>query len=571
MADNSYVSGLRVRIRAPFDAVVRNRRIVGAALMALMLVACSRGAAPAQKPSASTPGNIKTGGTLTFVQRSDPTSWDIWGAQRTIDPTRSAADMVFSPLIIPAADPNGGCDIKFEGELAESWKYLDPKTLEVKLRPGVKWHNKPPANGRDLTSDDVVFTFEDRFKQGGAGATFLGKTVFDHAEAVDPLTVKLYLKMPYANFLEDLYTTGWAWIVPRGFAGPDGKEWLEQPEKSWIGTGPFMFKEFQPGVKTVFEKNPNYFKSGKPYVDRVEMLTIADESTKLAQMRSGSLDVYPSAGPRSAADLKRTNSEMTVKSCPSRFTESLNFPLDKAPWGDVRVRQAVSMAINRDALIKTVLNGQDAFAGILWPNDPEAIKLEDFPPEYRKYLEYRPDEAKQLLAQAGFPNGFSTKLIFTPAYGSPWNELSEAIVTMLRGVGIQADMELMEYGAYIRQVVVNGEFDAPTMRYANRFSISDMAGGNLWSKHPAVDTTRLKKVPDEKLDGMIEEYFATFDTSKRKEQAKQIQYHLAETVPLLYNPTWGNALIAQPWVKNIAWRGNEKFFTNILDQAWIDK
>src|SRR3954454_19366372 len=176
MADNSHVSGLRMRVRAPFDAVVRNRRIVGAALMALMLVACSRGAAPAQKPSASAPGNIKTGGTLTFVQRSDPTSWDIWGAQRTIDPTRSAADMVFSPLIIPAADPNGGCDIKFESELAESWKYLDPKTIEVKLRPGVKWHNKPPANGRDLTSDDVVFTFEDRFKQGGAGATFLGKT-----------------------------------------------------------------------------------------------------------------------------------------------------------------------------------------------------------------------------------------------------------------------------------------------------------------------------------------------------------------------------------------------------------
>jgi peptide/nickel transport system substrate-binding protein len=511
------------------------------------------------------------GGTLTFVQRADPTGWDIWGPQRTIDPVRASADMVFSPLIIPSANVTGGCDFTFEGELAESWKYLDNKTIEVKLRPGVKWQNKPPINGRDLVADDVVYTFEERFKQGGAGATFLGRTIFDHAEAVDPSTVRIFLKMPYANFLEDLYTTGWGWIVPRGYAGPDGKEWLEAPEKSWIGTGPFTFKEFQPGVKVVFEKNPTYFKSGKPYLDRVEMLIIGDEPTKLAQMRAGTLDVYPSAGPRSSGDLKRTNDTMQVKSCPSRFTESLNFPLDKAPWSDVRVRQAVSMAINRDALVKTVLNNQDAYVSVLWPNDPEALKLDQLPAEARKYLEYRPDEAKALLAQAGFPNGFPTKLIFTQAYGSPWNELSEGIVTMLRGVGIQAELDLMEYGAYVRQIVVNGEFETPVFRYANRFSISDMAGGNLWSKHPQVDTTRLKKVPDTKFDALIEEYWATFDPAKRKEQAKVIQAHIAETVPLIYNPTWGNALIAQPWVKNIGWRGNEKFFTNLLDQAWIDK
>ncbi|MFN0070546.1 MAG: ABC transporter substrate-binding protein [Chloroflexota bacterium] len=555
--------------RGPLASIVRQRRLIVSALFAVVLVGCSRAAPAPQQPQSA--GNIKMGGTLSFIQRADPTGWDIWGAQRTIDPTRSGADMVFSPLIIPSANVGGGCDFTFEGELAESWKYLDNKTIEVKLRPGVKWHNKPPINGRDLVADDVVYTLEERFKQGGAGATFLGRTVFDRAEAVDASTVKIFLKMPYANFLEDLYTTGWGWIVPRGYAGPDGKEWLEQPEKSWIGTGPFMFKEHQPGVKVVFEKNPAYFKSGKPYVDRVEMLIIADESTKLAQMRAGTVDLYPSSGPRSASDLKRTNENMFVKSCPSRFTESLNFPIDKAPFGDVRVRQAFSMAINRDALVKTVLNNQDAHVSVLWPNDPEALKLEDIPAETRKYLEYRPDEAKALLAQAGFPNGFATKIIFTQAYGSPWNELAEGIVTMLRGVGIQADMELMEYGAYIRQVIVNGEFDAPVLRYANRFSISDMAGGNLWSKHPAVDTTRLKKVPDTKFDAMIEEYWATFDVAKRKEQSKAMQLHIAETVPQIWNPTWGNALIAQPWVKNIGWRGNEKFFTNLLDQAWIDK
>ncbi len=349
----------------------------------------------------------------------------------------------------------------------------------------MKWHNKAPINGRELTSDDVVYSFEERFKQGGAGATFYGRTVFDHAEAVDPLTVKLHLKMPYANFLEDLYTTGWAWIVPRGHAGPDGKEWLEQPEKSWIGTGPFMFKEHQPGVKTVFEKNPNYFQVGqavrRPSGDADHRRRVHEVGTD-ARRIAGRLSLGRAAlriGPE--AHEQRDDRQVV----PEPIYGEPELPdgpgRPGATFGFVRPSQWQSTARRS---IKTVLHSQDAFAGILWPLDPEALKMEDFPPEYRKYLEYRPDEAKALLAQAGFPNGFSTKIIFTPIYGSPWNELSEAIVTMLRGVGIQADMELMEYGAYIRQMVVNGEFDAPVMRYANRFSISDMAGDNLVEQAP---------------------------------------------------------------------------------------
>ena len=545
----------------------------------VLIGACAPAAPPAAKPTGAAPkagapvtaGAPKLGGTLTFVQRADPTGWDVWGTARTFDPVRSAADMVFSPLIIPTANVGGGCEFTFEGELAESWGNTSPTTLEVKLRRGVRWHNKPPVDGRELVADDVVYSFMERMKGGPSGQTFLGTTILDRVEAVDDHTVRFHFKQPYFGFLEDLYTAGWGWIVPRGSGGPDGKAWLEQPDRSWIGTGPFTFKEYQPGVKMVFDKNPTYFKAGKPYVDGVEMVIMADESTKLASMRAGTLDVYPSSGPRSARDLKRTNAEMQVRSCPSRFVETMNFPLEQAPFNDVRVRQAVSMAINREALARTVLGGEDAHISLLWPLDPEALKLEEFPESARKVLQHNPQEARRLLTDAGFPQGFETKIIYSTTYGSPWNELAEAVVSMLRDVGIRAELDIMEYGAFLRATSTTGQYDVPALRYQNRFSIHDVAANQLWSKSPGPDTTHIKRAPDPELDAMIEELWRTGDAQKHKELAHRIQARVAEQAHVLYTPTWGNAMIAQPWVKNVGWRGNEKFFTNLFDQVWIDK
>jgi peptide/nickel transport system substrate-binding protein len=262
---------------------------------------------------------------------------------------------------------------------------------------------------------------------------------------------------------------------------------------------------------------------------------------------------------------------MQVRACPSRFVETLLFPLERAPFNDIRVRRAVSMAINRDALIRNVLQNDNAVVSLLWPLDPEALTLDELPPEVRKYLQYDPQEAKRLLADAGFPQGFDTKFIYTTTYGSPWNELAEAVVSMLRDVGIRAELDILEYGAFLRATNVTGQYDVPALAYRNRFSTHDIAANLLWSKTPGPDVTHVKRAPDPQMDALIEQLWSTSDAQKHKQLSQQIQIRLAEQATLLFTPTWSNAIIAQPWVKNLGWRGNEKFFTNLLDQAWIDK
>jgi peptide/nickel transport system substrate-binding protein len=530
-------------------------------------------AAPAPKAPAALPAETpKSGGTASYVIRSDPPGWDVWGRTRFFDPTRMTAEMVFNPLYIPAAKFGADCTMEVVPELAESWKYTDDKTLELKLRQGVKWHNKPPLNGRELVADDVVYTLEQRYKKGLAGQGYVGQLFYDRAEAVDKYTVRIYLKQPFDFFTA--YTDGHrqGWIVAKEAAGPDGKEWLEKPDKSWIGTGPFIFKEHQPGVKVVFEKNPEYFKKGKPYLDRIEAAIIPDTATRVAGLRSGQLDMFPAASPAVAQELRQTNPDMFVKTCLDEFRIGLSMRLDKAPYTDVRVRRAISMAINTDAIIKSVLFGNGPPSPVLCPANPEALKVADFPTDVRKYLEYRPDEAKKLLAEAGYPNGFKAEVLWTPGYESPWQETAEAFVTMLRGIGIDAKLNMTEYTAFLRitGTAGTGEFPDMSLRWSQEGSTNDFAS-QRWSKVRPLPTYHIEKVQDAKLDALVEELWRTLDPAKHRTAARDLQIYLAQQRYEVLGPVWGNGVIAGPRVKNLGWRGTNKMYTALFEQVWVSK
>lgn len=531
----------------------------------LLTLACS---APAAAPSAGSQDTPRPGGTATYVIRSDPPGWDPWGRTRTFDPTRMTAEMVFNPLYGPATNTGQGCEVTIQPELAESWRYVDDKTFEVKLRQGVKWHNKPPLNGRELVAEDVVFTLEERHKKGPAAQRYVTQVFYDRAEAVDKYTVRVHLKSPFDFFTGFTDGNRQGWITAKEASNPD---WLEQPEKSWIGTGPFMFKEFQPGVKVSFEKNPDYFKSGKPYVDKIEALIMPDTSTRLAALRAGQLDIYPAASPGVMADLRRSNPDMYVKSCTDEFHIGVIFRLDKAPWNDVRVRRALSMSLNREAIIKTALHGDGAPTYILWPTNPEALKLEEFPPDVRRNLEYRPDEAKRLLAEAGYPNGLKTNVFWTPGYESPWQEVAEAAVTMMRGGGFDAQVDMKEYAAFLRVAAGRtgtGEYPDIAMGWTQSGSTDDWMD-NRWSKTPGPNY--LSHVKDAKLDSMIEELWRTLDAKKHRELAKEIQIHLASQMYEVFGPTWGNGVIAGPRVRDLGWRGSNKMYTPLFEQVWLSR
>lgn len=524
---------------------------------------------PPPAPDTPTPSPTATpeplyGGTLAYWIRSDPPGWDPWGRTRFWDPTRKIAELVFNPLYSPAPQVGDSCAIELQPEIAESWAFTSPTTLEFKLRRGIRWHDKPPLNGRELTADDVVYTFNERFAKGLAGGAYVGQVFYDNAEKVDDYTVRINLKQPF-DFVNGMPSGNrQGWIVAEEASAEDDRE---NPAASWVGTGPFMFVEHQSGTKVVFDRNPNYFKEGRPYASSVEAHIIPDAATRLAALRSGQINVFPAAAPRVLEEIRRTNPDFFTKSCPSLFHMEIRMRLDKEPWNDVRVRRAVSMALDRDAIVATALrgDGQPVLQG--WPLDPEALELGDYPDEVARYMQYNPDLAVEMLAEAGYPDGFETTVMWTGQYGSPWQEVAETVLTMLRAVGIKADFNIQEYGPFLGAGSQQA-YDDLYFGWTNSFDFNDLASTYYWSEVQPRNTLSL--APDAELDAIVARLWAS-DESNRESVLRELQVYVADQSYRVTSPVWGNGVVARPEVRDVGWRGTNKMYHQIFENAWLDQ
>src|SRR5919109_35602 len=176
-----------------------------------------------------------------------------------------------------------------EPDVAERWEELDDTTYVFHLRKGVRWHNKPPLNGRELVAEDVKFTYDRFLAEKGNGNRYLLDSV-DRIEVVDRYTVKFLLKEPYVWFISVLAYPTSMWIITPEVVQQFGD--LKKAESA-IGTGPFLLERYEPNVKTVFKRNPDYFLKNQPSVDGVEWLVLEDDSTGLALYRTGQIDCGP--------------------------------------------------------------------------------------------------------------------------------------------------------------------------------------------------------------------------------------------------------------------------------------
>ena len=229
----------------------------------------------------------KRGGILR-VRGFDPPHFDPHIA--TANFTQSTLSFVYSKLVrhkVGGDVPPGRFIV--EPDLAERWEELDDTTYVFHLRQGVKWHNKPPVNGRELVAEDVKFTYDRFLTEKGNGNRYLLDSV-DRIEVVDRYTVKFLLKEPFVWFISVLAYPTSTWIVAPEVVQQYGD--LKKSETA-IGTGPFILERYEPNVKSVFKRNPDYYREGQPYVDGVEWLVIPDESTGLAMYRTGQIDCGP--------------------------------------------------------------------------------------------------------------------------------------------------------------------------------------------------------------------------------------------------------------------------------------
>ncbi|MBV9170495.1 MAG: ABC transporter substrate-binding protein [Chloroflexi bacterium] len=519
-------------------------------------------ATPATQAQAAQQGATpRNGGSFRFsIWTEDPPSLDPY--LNVSFRSQEFAAFFYSRLLMSKKGPGISAQAYImEGDLAESWNVSqDGKTWTFNLRPNAVWQNVAPMNGRAVTAQDVAWSF-DHFMQVSAQ-----KSTFDivaNVSAPDAHTVVFTLKDAYVPF-EAAIGAPLFWILPREVIEQDG-----DASKRVVGSGPFIFEKYDSGVSFTAKKNPNYYRAGEPHVDEVVGLVIPDDATAMAGLRAHELDFYQVAN-QNADSLKSTNPEIQQIEWEFLLIPFFYWKVDQPPFNDVRVRRAVSLATNRDNLITTIYSGKGNWNNFIpwalteWWLDPRGP---DQGPT-ASYFAYDPAQAKQLLADAGYPNGLQVDLISTPGYGQVWVQSVELVQQDLKAAGINGNIQMQEYTAYIGSTF-KGQFEPGKLVLGLETPFTEPHDFLFNMYHPN-GTRNHAGINDPKLTAMIEQQARTLDRAQRKQQIFDIQRYLAEQ--MYYPPVAANMRVGGvgPTVRDFYPRSDYGFGAEVVPKLWLD-
>jgi peptide/nickel transport system substrate-binding protein len=401
--------------------------------------------------------------------------------------------------------------------LAESWSVSEDGLIyDFVLRDGVKFHN-----GDLVTSEDVKFSFE-RYR---GAAHQLIKARVAAVEAVDPRRVRFVLKEVWPDFLSYYSTsTGAGWIVPKKYVEKIGAEAFKNAP---VGAGPYKFVSFKPGLELVLEAFDGYWRK-TPAVKRLILRVIPDEATRLAALKNGEVDIAYSVRGELAAELRQTPG-LDLKPALVQGVFCLYFPDQwdpKSPWHDARVRKAASLAIDRKGSNDALTLGYSKITGN--PLVPEGFEFYWQPPP----PVYDPAQAKALMKEAGFPNGFDGG---NYNCDSSYANLGEAVLDNLLAVGIRMKLRPLERAAFIKafgekklsNVIQAGP--APFGNAASRFESYVISGAAF--SHGSY--------PD--IDEMYKRQAGELDRGKREAILHKMQQLVYERT--IYAPIWQLAFL----------------------------
>jgi peptide/nickel transport system substrate-binding protein len=447
------------------------------------------------------------------------------------------------PAIVPGTLP-------LEPDLAESWSQPNDRTYVFRLRKGVRWHPKPPVNGRELTADDVKYTY-DRFLQikGNPNRSALGHV--DKIDVLDRYTVRFTLTEPFGWFLDYLANTV-MWIVPREAVEQFGD--LRRAE-ACIGTGPWMLERYEPNTRLTFVRNKEYFVPGLPYADGVEVSVDEDPSSRLASWLAGRYDFAPEYG----QCVRRVDLELARQRKPGLRTQDFvvlfgsftAMKLDREPFRDVRVRRAVALADDWKQILET--NAWSLGHGVPNPTIPAALRewavpMDQLTPLGRRLYERNVGEAKRLLADAGHAGGLKTPVEATLGWSPDYVDQLQVTMRGWKDAGIEAELKSKEFGAYMATTAV-GKFDRMSHGLRGGSPIADIT---LYNGHIPGELQNASGVDDPKLTEMIRLQRRTLDVAKRREIVHDIQRYLAEQVYYSYGPSTTTVCAWEPRVRNFA-------------------
>jgi peptide/nickel transport system substrate-binding protein len=383
------------------------------------VAACgSSGSSSSSSSSGGSAGAPVRGGNLTFAAVQDAQSMNA----TTVFDNNSIwiFEQIYQTLYTVTNDGKG-----VKPSLATSYTMSsDKKTYTFQLRKGVKF-----SNGKTMTSADVKFSI-DQNRKAAQGWAYLDSAI-KSVDAPSPDTVVIHLKFPWAPLLADLsiFANG---IVPNNYGGETENEFYQHP----VGTGPFKWDYWHKGSALKLVRNPLYWEKGKPYLDSVTWTDVPNDNTRELQLKGGQAQIDQTPAWSTVASLKSTpNVNMFL--FPSTQTNYMSFNENVKPFQDVHVRRAISLAINREALVKAVLFGNGKPANSLFP--PQV-------PFYQKStpgLQFNVAQAKQEMAKSSVPHGFTTTLLIASG-NSDYLTISTIVQSELKPLGIKVKIQQLD-------------------------------------------------------------------------------------------------------------------------------
>ncbi|WP_316570720.1 glutathione ABC transporter substrate-binding protein [Neobacillus sp. YIM B06451] len=458
-------------------------------LIGLMLVIAS---ACSTKPTSSNvgvakKGEGKQGATLTVVRLSDATKLDPHFIT-DIPSANIIYQKVYQGLVVPDKD------FKIQPLLAKEWTVVNDTTWEFKLRDDVTFHDGAPFN-----AEAVKATF-DRLLDPNTGSPQREKfSMITEVKVVDEYTVQLLLAYPYAPLLSILASQEGSILSPKALAeNPEGL--ADHP----VGTGPFVFEQWKSGQEISLKKNENYW-GKKPTIDRVVFKVVPEDATRLAMIETGEAHINDQV-PVTEIERIDASDKMALYRTEGLAVEYVGFNTKKKPLDDVKVRKAISHAIEREAIIKGVYNNVGTLANVAM-----SPKVNGHSDKVQPYG-YDLNEAKKLLKEAGYEKGLKISLLTSDR--KERINMAEVIQSQLKGIGVTVDIQVMEYGAYI-EMLNNGEHDLFISGWGNATGDGDYNQYNLFHSASQGPAGNHFYYSNPEVDEMIEAARKETDETKR--------------------------------------------------------
>jgi peptide/nickel transport system substrate-binding protein len=466
--------------------------------------------------------------TLVVQTTAEPPGLDL-----TATPASATATVVFYNIqeALVKVDAQG----RLVPWLAERWHTTDNLNYTFFLKRGVRFHS-----GRELTAEDVKFVL-DRARNP--------ETKHPHARQYediatihvrDPFTVTIALKRTNAMFLYNLARQG-SVIYPR--------EAVDQQKSQPVGTGPFMLERWDRGDRIVLKRNADYHVKGLPKLERVTFRFIPDANAALAALQAGDIDVLAfGIGPESVEVVRRAPSLQIIQ---GETTSDVILALNnsKKPFSDVRVRRAITHAIDKPEVVKGAMFGLGRVLGSnIDPLNPYFVDM-------AKVVPHDAARAKQLLTEAGYPNGFEAALKVTPQY-SYTVRTGEVLVEQLAKVGIRVKLEQIEWGQWLDRVYKNADYDMTIIGHAEAWDAGNYANPKYYYRY---DSPRFQAV--------FQESESMLDEKKRRELYVQLQKIMADEAPVVWLYVYPRLVAAKKGVQGI-WKDLPTPSLDLSEVGW---